>query len=103
MFSVHSAAWSRALPLLHCLPCHELVLPVFTGGGISPWHETKSSHSQGPQATQVCSSSTLVSWLFVFLFMTKVLKVLACTMFDVVATLLLERHCNPNKQRPPPF
>lgn len=54
---VHSAAWCWTPPLLHCLPCHELVFSVFPGRGLSPWHETKGSHSQGPQATQVCSSS----------------------------------------------
>lgn len=63
----HSAAWCWTPPLLHCFPCHELVFSVFPGRGLSPWHETKGSHSQGPQATQVCSSSphTLLSpvWL----------------------------------------
>lgn len=53
---VHSAAWCWTPPLLHCFPCHELVFSVFPGRGLSPWHETKGSHSQGPQATQVCSS-----------------------------------------------
>lgn len=54
---VHSAAWCWTPPLLHCFPCHELVFSVFPGCGLSPWHETKGSHSQGPQATQVCTSS----------------------------------------------
>lgn len=54
---VHSAAWCWTPPLLHCFPCHELVFTVFPRRGLSPWHETKGSHSQGPQATQVCSFS----------------------------------------------
>lgn len=54
--SVHSAAWCRTPLPLHGLPCHELVFTVLPGSLLSTWHETKGSHSQGPQATQVRSS-----------------------------------------------
>lgn len=56
VFCVDSAARCRASPSLHCISCHELVPAVFSGGLVSPRHETKGSHSQGPQTTQVCTS-----------------------------------------------
>lgn len=56
LYSVDSVARCRASPSLHCISCHELVPAVFSGGLVSPRNETKGSHSQGPQTSQVCSS-----------------------------------------------
>lgn len=51
-----SVARRRATPPLHSVPRHELVYAVRSGRLVSPRHETKGSHSQGPQATQVSTA-----------------------------------------------